>query len=137
MIDRETDPIKHARDVVGKDPFSRFLGMEVEEVRESYAKVSLTIKEEYCNAESRTHGGVLFSVADQALGVAINSRGYLAFGVEVKINYFDAARPGDVIFAEATPVDIRTRISLWNIEVTNQRGDRIALAHGLAYHVRE
>ncbi|MFC1836300.1 PaaI family thioesterase [Thermodesulfobacteriota bacterium] len=137
MIDRKSSPVLFAQEVVGRDPFSRFLGMEVEEVRDSYAKVSLVIKEEYCNAERRSHGGVLFSLADQALGVAINSRGYLAFGLEVKINYFDAARPGDVIYAEATPEDIRKRVSLWNIQLKNQNGDRIALAHGLAYHMLE
>ena len=135
MIDRKKEPIRFAREVVGGDPFATFLDMRVEEVRESYARVSLKIEDHYCNAERRSHGGVLFSLADQAFGIAANSRGYLAFGLEMKINYFDPALPGDVINAEATPMHVSDRVSLWNIELKNGKGARIALAHGVAYHM--
>jgi acyl-CoA thioesterase len=134
MIDREKDPVGYAREVVGKDPFARHLGIRVEEARDSYARVSLTIRKEYCNAAARSHGAALFSLADQALAVAANSKGYMAFAVEVKINYFAPAHEGDTVYAEATPIDVRKRLSLWNIELTNQEGARIALAQGMAYH---
>lgn len=134
MTKRIEDPIKYAREVVGGDPFARFLGIRVEEVRDSYARLSLVITKEYCNSEVRSHGGVLFSLADHALGVAANSKSYKSFALEVKINYFQAAGPGEVITAEATPVDIRKRVSLWNIDLTNEKGEKIAVAHGLAYH---
>jgi len=52
----------------------------------------------------------------------------------MKINFFQATRSGDTVTAEATPIDIRRRVSLWNIELTNQEGQRIGLAQGLAYH---
>ncbi|MGD9817613.1 MAG: PaaI family thioesterase [Desulfomonilaceae bacterium] len=128
------DPIKFAAEVVGKDPFATLLGINVEEVRDSYARVSLKIKEEYCNSAVRAHGGALFSLADQAFAIACNSRGYAAFAAEMKINYFQGVSPGQILFAEATPLDIRKRISLWNIDVTDTQGTKIAVAHGLAYH---
>jgi acyl-CoA thioesterase len=134
MIDRSADPVRYAREIVGGDPFATFLGIRVEEVRDSYARVSLTIRDDFCNAAVRTHGGVLFSLADQALAIAANSRGYEAFAIEVKINYFQGTRPGDVVTAEAVPLDIRKRISLWNIDLKSQNGERIAAAQGLAYH---
>lgn len=134
MIDREKDPVGYAREVVGGDPFALHLGVCVEEARDSYARTSLRIKAEHCNSAARSHGGVLFSLADQALAVAANSRGYLGLALEIKINYFAAAREGETIYAEATPIDIRKRISLWNIDLTNENGERIAVAHGMAYH---
>ncbi len=134
MIDKKADPIRFATEVVGGDPFSRFLGIKVEKVKDSYAKLSLEIKPEYCNSERRSHGGALFALADEAFAVAANSRGYMAFGLEMKINYFQATGPGDRITAEATPIDIRKRVSLWNIELTDQNGCKIAVAHGMAYH---
>ncbi len=133
-IDRNEDPVGYAVQVVGGDPFAKFMGIRVDEARDSYARVSLTIKEDYCNADIRTHGGVLFTLADQAFAVAINSRGYMAFGLEMKINYFQATRPGDVVVAEATPIDIRKRVSLWNIEVRTDKGEKVAVAQGMAYH---
>lgn len=135
MIDRKKDPIRYAREVVGRDPFATFLNMMGEEVRDSYARVSVRIKDEYCNAERRSHEGVLLSLADQAFGVAVNSRGLSALKLEMKINYFEAALPGDTIYAEATPVNIVDEVSLWTIELTNQTGTRIALAQGVAHHM--
>jgi acyl-CoA thioesterase len=136
-IDRNKEPIRYAREVVSSAPFAELLGIELEEVRDSYARARLLIKEEHCNAEGRTHGALIFALADQAFGVACNSRGFPAFGIEVKINYFEATFPGDVVVAEVTPLDIRTRVSLWNIIVSTEDGRKIAAAHGLAYHVLE
>ncbi len=133
-IDRSKDPVGYAREVVGRDPFATFLGIEVEEVLDSYARVSLTVKRDYCNADIRTHGGVLFALADQAFAVACNSRGYQAFGLEVKIDYVKATRPGDRLTAEAKPVHIGKRVSLWNMEIRNGSGDIVSAAQGLAYH---
>ena len=128
------DPIQYAVEVVGSDPFAKLLGIKVEDARDSYARMSLVVKEESCNSEGRTHGGVLFTLADQAFAVAANSRGYMAFALEVKINYFQATRPGDIVIAEATPVDIRKRVSLWNIDLKTDKGEKVAMAQGLAYH---
>jgi acyl-CoA thioesterase len=133
-IDPESEPLRYAAEIVGGDPFSQFLGIVVEEARDSYARVSLKLKPEYCNSAARSHGGIIFSVADQAFAIACNSRGYTAFAAEMKINYFEATRAGDTVRAEAKPIDIRKRISLWNIEVRNQDSNLVAVAHGLAYH---
>jgi acyl-CoA thioesterase len=137
MIDRKADPIRFAKEVVGGDPFATFLGIVVEEVRDSYARLSLKVREEVCNADGRAHGGAISALADETFAVAANSRGSLAFSLEMKINYFQATRPGDTVVAEATPLDIRKRVSLWNIDLKNLQGERIAAAQGLAYHLVE
>lgn len=131
---RNEDPIAFAREIVGGDPFAKLLGISIDEVRDSYARVSLTIQDAYCNAEDRTHGAVLFALADQAFAVAANARGIKSFALEIKINYFQATVVGDCVSAEATPIDIRNRVSLWNVDLTNQNGDKIAVAQGMAYH---
>ena len=63
--------------------------------------------------------------------MACNSRGYQAFGLEVKIDYVKATRPGDRLTAEAKPVHIGKRVSLWNMEIRNGSGD-IVRQPGLA-----
>ncbi len=135
MSGTEQDRIRFATEVVGKDPFATLLGIEVTEVRDSYARASLKIKDEYCNARVRTHGGVLFSLADQTFAVAVHARGIDAFALEMKINFFQATGSGDVVFAEAYPIDVRNRVSLWNIDLSNEAGERVAQAQGLAYHL--
>jgi acyl-CoA thioesterase len=137
MTDKEKDSLKYAVEVIaGSDPFAQLLGIKVEEARDSYARTSLTVQKQHCNAAARTHGGVLFSLADEAFAVAVHARGLHAFALEIKINYFEATRVGDVLYAEATPLDVRTRVSLWNVDVTTNKGEKIAQAQGLAYHMR-
>lgn len=135
MIDRQKDPVGYAREVVGCPPLAGLLGIKVEEVRDSYALTSITITEEHCNAEARAHGGVLFALADQAFAVAVHAKGYRGYALEIKINFFEAAFPGDVVLAEATPIDIRRRVSLWNIELRKDTGEKIGVAQGLGYHI--
>lgn len=134
MVDQIKDPLTYAAEVIGQDPFARLLGIQVDEVRESYARLSLSIQRSYLNSEDRTHGAVLFALADQAFAVATHSRGISAFAVEIKINYFQATGLGEVVTAEATPIDVRKRISLWNIELRSEKGEKVALAQGMAYH---
>ena len=134
-VNIKTDPIRYAKEVVvGRDPFAGSMGIIIDDVHDSYARLSLTIQNRFCNAEGRTHGGVLFSLADEAFAVAVHSRGLISFALEIKINYFQGSGPGDTITAEATPLDIRKRVSLWNVNLTNQKGEKIAAAQGMAYH---
>jgi acyl-CoA thioesterase len=134
MIDRKKEPVRYAVEVVGADPFAKLLGIEIEEARDGYARARVSITEELCNCHGVTHGGLLFALADQAFAVAANTLGYDGFAIEIKINYFRTTRPGETVFAEATPIDIRKRVSLWNIKVTDAAGEQVALAHGIAYH---
>jgi acyl-CoA thioesterase len=134
MIDREKDPVRHAAEIVGGDAFAKLLGIEIEEARDSYARARVKVTDQHCNWQRTTHGGLLFTLADQALAVAVQSRGTDGRSLELKINYFQSTRPGEIVYAEATPVDIRKRVSLWTIKLTNDAGEQIALAQGLAYH---
>jgi acyl-CoA thioesterase len=134
MPDAINDPLKYAREVVGKDPMATFLGIVVEESREAYAKCSLTIKPEYCNAVERAHGATIHAVADQAFAVACNSTGTMAIAVNFNINYVSGAGIGEKVFSEAFPVNIGRKVSVWKIEVRGS-GDRlIASCEGVAYH---
>jgi len=129
------DPLAYARDVVGRDPMARHLGVEVIEVREGFSRVALTVKPEHLNALDRVHGIAVFSVADQAMAVAANSLGVSALLMEAKINYLSAASEGDRLVAEARPVEVKRRIGLWNVEIRVEgRPELVAVCQGMSYH---
>jgi acyl-CoA thioesterase len=128
------NPIEYAREVVGRDPWATYLGIEVEEVREGYSRCSITIRPEHLNAVERAHGGFIYSLADQAFAVACNSTGVMAIAVTVTISYLASSADGEKIFAEATPVSVGRKVSVWNIEVRGSGDNLIARATGTAYH---
>ena len=133
-MDRIENPVEYAREVVGKDPMATFLGVVVEEVREGYARCSLTIVPDYLNAVDRAHGVAVSAVADQAFAVASNSLGSMALALSLNITYIAGAMDGEKIFAEATPVSIARKISVWNIDVRGSEDRLIAHCEGVAYH---
>jgi acyl-CoA thioesterase len=128
------NPIEYARTVVGRDPFATFLGIEVDEVREAYSRVSVTVKPEYLNAVERAHGAFIHALADQAFAVACNSTGVMAIAVNFNINYLSSATDGERISAEGRPINIGRKVSVWSIEVRGTGDKLIATGIGTAYH---
>ena len=134
MNDIVKDPVGYAREVVGRDPMATYLGISVDEVKEGYALCSLTIRPEYLNAVERAHGAAIHAVADQAFAVACNSMGTMAIAVNFTMNYLEGAHDGERIFAEATPIKVGRKISVWKIEVRGREDRLIASCEGVAYH---
>jgi acyl-CoA thioesterase len=128
------NPVEYAREVVGKDPMATFLGITVEEAREGYARCSLTVRPEYLNAVERAHGVTVYAVADQAFAVACNSMGTMATAVSFTISYIGPATDGEKIFAEAMPVNVGRKISVWRVDVRGSEDRLIATGQGIAYH---
>ncbi len=128
------DPVRYARDVVAKDPMASFLGIEAEEVTNGYAKCSVTIKPEFLNAVERAHGAIIYAIMDQAFAVASNSTGNIAVSLNFTVNFIAAAVDGEKIFAEATPVNIGKKISVWKVEARGSDDKIIASGEGVAYH---
>ncbi|OHD66499.1 MAG: hypothetical protein A2176_03935 [Spirochaetes bacterium RBG_13_51_14] len=128
------NPVEYAREVVGRDPWAVFLGIEVEEVREGYSRCSITARPEHMNAVERAHGAFVYALADQAFAVACNSTGVMAIAVNFTINYLSSAVDGEKIFAEGTPVNIGRKISVWKIDVRGAGDKLIATGYGTAYH---
>jgi acyl-CoA thioesterase len=134
MEEKITDPIDYAREVVGRDPMATFLGIAVDEVKKGYARCSLMIRSEYLNAVERAHGIAVYAVADQAFAVACNSTGTKALAMSINVNYISGALVGETIFAQATPINIGRKISVWKIDVMGSEERLIASCEGIAYH---
>ena len=130
-----TDPIKYARETVGGDPFATYLGIVIEEVAEGYARVSMKVRPEYLNAVERAHGGAVYAALDQAFAVASNSRGVSAVSITMTVSYHAAAPCGSTIVAEARPIDIKRKVSFWDLTARTREDDKlIASARGIVYH---
>jgi len=126
--------VEYARNVVGGDPMARYLGIQVEDVREGYALCSLTIRPEYLNAVERAHGAIIYAIADQAFAVASNSTGVMALSMHFNISYISSAADGEKIFAEASPVNVGKKVSVWRVEVRGSEDKLLATGEGIAYH---
>ncbi len=87
-----------------KDPFREFLGVEVIELSEGYAKVRGNVKRENLNFHGTAHGSYIFALADFAFALAANSDDFRRMAVSVRLDFYKPAYEGDELFAEAKVV---------------------------------
>lgn len=111
----------------GNDRFAGSAGVVLLEVRAGYAKAKLEINDGHLNAGMRTQGGAVFTLADLALAAAANSHGTLTFSLSSNITFLRASGTGDVLYAEARERYIGRSTGCYQVDVTNQNGDLIAV----------
>jgi acyl-CoA thioesterase len=126
--------IRLAREVVGRDPLAVFMGIEIEDVAEARAVVSIQPRPHHCNALNMVHGSTIYALVDQAAAVAANTLPEVVVLVESKVNFLSAGRPDQRLFAAAQVLDRKKRLSLWEVKVTDPSGRLVALAQVMAYH---
>ena len=109
------------------DHFAGRIGIELLEVKRGYAKAHITITAEHLNAGGCTQGGVLFTLADLALAAAANSYGELALSLSSHIHFLRTSGVGDTLCAEARERYIGRTTGCYQVDITNQRGELIAV----------
>lgn len=116
-----------------EDPYAAFLGIELEETGEGYARAALKIKENLLNFHGTANGGAIFSLADFVFAVASNSRGQAAVGITMTMHYLAPGITGEVLTAVAKEEKEPKRLGLYRIEVTNEKDELVSLAEGMVY----
>ena len=115
------------------DTFSQLLGLEVEEVGPGYCRLHFVVRPDMLNGFGSLHGGATFAAADTAFAFACNSHGRQSVGLTVTIDYLEPGQPGDVITIEATEASLKHRVGVYEVNIRNQNGLRLALFKGTAY----
>ncbi len=87
-----------------RDPFREYLGVEVVELSEGYAKVRGKVGKENLNFHGTAHGSYIFALADFAFALAANSDDFRRMAVSVRLDFYKPAYEGDELFAEAEVV---------------------------------
>lgn len=115
------------------DAFSQWLGIKILASKKGNCKLQMEVRPEMCNGFGIIHGGITFSLADSALAFASNAHGRLSVALECSISYPNAVNVGDVLTAEATEVSLTNKIGIYNIPVTNQKGEIVGVFKGSVY----
>lgn len=115
------------------DAFSQWLGIEIKMVQKGYCHLEMEVKPEMLNGFSISHGGISYSLADSALAFAANSHGQHALSIETSISHLKAVKAGDTLVAKTTEKSFQARIAIYEVEITNQNEEKVALFKGTVY----
>ena len=119
-----------------ESPFLEMLGTQVEEWREGFARISLTIGPEHLNRAGVIHGGVLATLLDHGggfCGLYCTKPGNRRYGMTLSLtcNFVAQSKTGKV-YVTGTQTTAGRRIYFSETEVRTEEG--VLLATGSSVH---
>jgi len=118
------------------DRASRGLGMRIVEVGPGSATLAMTVRDDMLNGHDICHGGLIATLADSTFAFACNSYDELTVASGFGIDFISPGRLGDVLTARCVEVTRAGRTGVYDTEVTNQRGERVAVFRGRSYAIK-
>ena len=119
-----------------RDTASRGLGIEISQVGPGRAELTMPVRADMLNGHAICHGGFIFTLADSAFAFACNSYNFNTVASGCAIDFVAPAREGDVLTARAHERALAGRTGVYDVEVTNQRGETVALFRGKSYRIK-
>jgi len=106
--------------LVANDGLCRTLGITLRAGGPGRAEVAMILDARHLNFNGGGHGGAIFALADSAFGLASNSHGPVASGIDAHITYQAAVGAGDTLVARAVEVQRSRRIGVYRIDVVRE-----------------
>jgi len=119
-----------------QDRASQRMGMRIDRVAPGEAVLTMTVRDDMVNGHAICHGGFVFTLADSAFAFACNSYNENTVASGCSIEFLAASREGDVLTATARERHLRGRTGVYDIDVTNQKGETVALFRGKSTRIK-
>lgn len=119
-----------------RDEATKSLGMQILGIGPGYARLSMSIRRDMLNGHKTCHGGFIFALADSAFAFSCNSYNLNTVAAGCSIEYLAPGREGDVLTAEAVEQARAGKSGVYDVTVTNQSGERIALFRGKSHQIK-
>ena len=123
--------LEYTEEIWNKSPFIKLLGLEFEKLEPGHCQSRLKVSETLLNKHSVVHGGVIYSMADISMGVAVYStlKNSETFTLEIKINYLKTAK-SKLLTCDARILKKGKNVAVLEAEIRSGENDLIAKALG-------
>jgi acyl-CoA thioesterase len=123
-------PRQVADAMYARDHTARSLGIKIEQVALGAATLTMSVRQDMVNGHDICHGGMMATLCDTAFAYACNSYNANTVASGFSIEILAPAKLGDTLVAVAVEQALRGRTGVYDIKLTNQNGDVIALFRG-------
>ncbi len=106
------------------------LGLELIACEPGRARMRMTVRPLHLNGHKICHGGFIFTLADSTFAYACNSRNHNTVANGCSIEFLRPAHEGDVLIAEGVEQVLNGRHGVYDIRISNQKGQTVALFRG-------
>jgi acyl-CoA thioesterase len=112
------------------------MGMELLGCSPGRAVMRMTIDERHLNGHRICHGGFIFTLADSTFAFACNSRNKSTVAAGCSIEFLKPGHLGDVLTCEGVERLLQGRHGVYDMQVTNQRGEVVAMFRGKSAQIQ-
>jgi acyl-CoA thioesterase len=115
-----------AREMLAGEGTGPAWGIEIEEARADYARISMVVRADMLNSHRIAHGGMIFALADTAFAYVCNGANHASVAAQASIVFLDKVREGETLVAEAMEVAREGRAGVTRVAVRTSDGRAIA-----------
>ena len=112
------------------------MGMELLACEPGRALMRMTVQPLHLNGHQICHGGFIFTLADSTFAFACNSRNHNTVAAGCSIEFHKPAHACDVLTCEGVEQVQSGRHGVYDMRVTNQHGDVVALFRGKSAQIK-
>jgi acyl-CoA thioesterase len=113
-----------------------YLKMELVSCAPGRAVMRMQVREEMLNGHEICHGGLIFTLADSTFAFACNSHNKVTVAAGCSIEFLKPGKLGDVLTCEGVERVLQGRHGIYDMQVTNQRGEVVAVFRGKSAHIQ-
>ncbi|HEX7638422.1 MAG TPA: hydroxyphenylacetyl-CoA thioesterase PaaI [Burkholderiaceae bacterium] len=118
------------------DRASRALGMEVVAIGPGTCTMTMTVREDMINGHGSAQGGLIAALADSCFAFACNAYDEVTVAAGFDVQIVAPGRLGDVLTATAVEISRSARLGVYDVDVRNQRGERVCAFRGRSYTMK-
>jgi acyl-CoA thioesterase len=112
------------------------MGIEILSCEPGRALLRMLVQPLHLNGHQICHGGFIFTLADSTFAFACNSYNKVTVAAGCSIEFLKPAKLGDVLTCEGVEQTLSGRHGIYDMRVTNQHGDTIALFRGKSAQIQ-
>ena len=112
------------------------MGIALLDCQPGYARMSMQVRELHLNGHKICHGGFIFTLADSTFAFACNSHNKVTVAAGCQIEFLKPGKLGDVLTCEGVEQTLSGRHGIYDMKVTNQDGEVIALFRGKSAQIQ-
>ena len=118
------------------DRAAQALGIEIIDVQPGQAVLTMKVREDMLNGHDLCQGGLITTLADTCFAYACNSYNELTVAAGFSVDLLAPAHVDDLLTARGVEISKGGRTGLYDVAVTNQRDERIAVFRGRSYTIK-
>ena len=110
--------------------------MRITHIAPGEATIEMVVRDDMLNGFEICHGGYITTLGDTAFAYACNSYNEMTVASGLSVDFVAPGKPGDVLVAVAKEVSQAGRTGVYDVTISNQVGQAIALFRGRSYRMK-